>query len=211
MKLKVLSEDGLRFYEENFNIGRDFLKKKYKQIIKNVIVVFQNNKRHYSAYTKDRSEVEGSGKKPWKQKGTGNARHGERSSPIWVKGGVVHGPKAIKKRMKLNKKEKRIAFKMALLEKIENKEIYLIENLKRKKISTKGLNILLKKIKLQSKILLIDKNLRKNKEIILSVRNLQKIDLNDSKRFNTLDILRSKKILCSKNAFIEILDRINLN
>ncbi|OIO33423.1 MAG: 50S ribosomal protein L4 [Candidatus Yonathbacteria bacterium CG_4_10_14_3_um_filter_47_65] len=97
-------------------------------LVHQVVVSMQSNARMSIAHTKDRSDVSGTGKKPWQQKGTGRARHGSRRSPIWVGGGVAHGPTNEKNfYKKINKKAKAKALSVVLSEKMRNSEILFID------------------------------------------------------------------------------------
>lgn len=99
------------------------------ELIQKYLRVYLNNQRVFSARTKTRSEVRGGGRKPWRQKGTGRARHGSIRSPIWVGGGVAHGPTGIKKVMRMNKKERRLVYRMILSELFRRKMLFLVEDL----------------------------------------------------------------------------------
>ncbi len=106
------------FFEVPFN----------KDLIHQVVVSFDSNKRASLAHTKDRSEVRGGGKKPWKQKGTGRARHGSIRSPLWIGGGVTFGPRNEKNfQKKVNKKQRRLAFFSALSKKLTDGEVFFME------------------------------------------------------------------------------------
>src|SRR6188472_1070358 len=98
-------------------------------VVHDVIVAQDANSRAIHAHVKDRSEVRGGGKKPWKQKGTGRARHGSSRSPIWVGGGITHGPhKEQNYSVKVNKKTKRLAIAMLLTDKVKDSAFVAVEN-----------------------------------------------------------------------------------
>lgn len=111
---------------------------KNSDLVHQVAVSMMSNKRANTAHTKDRSEVSGTGKKPWKQKGTGRARHGDRQSPIWVGGGVAHGPRNERNyKKKINKKMNAKALFTALSEKFRAGRILFVEDLTPSEIKTK--------------------------------------------------------------------------
>ena len=112
-----------------------------------VIVSMQANKRNPWAHTKFRGEVSGTGKKPWPQKGTGQARHGSKRSPIWVGGGVSHGPRKEKDySKKINKKMKKKAFFIALSQKMRDHEILFLDKIVLSQPKTKEANIIIKNL-----------------------------------------------------------------
>ena len=129
METKVFDQKGkeagkVKLPEAVFNVAWN------PTLVHEVVIAMQSNAREGNAHTKDRSEVRGGGKKPWRQKGTGRARHGSRRSPIWVGGGVSHGPRNEKDySKKLNKKVKAKALASTLSKKLEDKEIVLVDAL----------------------------------------------------------------------------------
>lgn len=174
------------------------------ELLHEVIVSQQANRRQVSANTKDRGEVRGGGKKPWRQKGTGRARHGSIRSPIWVGGGVTFGPTVERNfKKKINRKKKLASLFMALSSKLQDKELYLIDSLKIEEIKTKIAIDFLDKLPLEWK-----KNNKKNKSIlfalcneeknlILSSRNVPKNKTMPVTNLNVLDILSSKYLILS--------------
>jgi large subunit ribosomal protein L4 len=107
-------------------------------LVHQVATAMMSNRRAGTAHTKDRSEVSGTGKKPWKQKGTGRARHGSKRSPIWVGGGVAHGPRSDKNySKKLTKKMKAKALYTVLSQKLRDGQILFVDSLKQDVIKTK--------------------------------------------------------------------------
>lgn len=163
-----------------------------------------SNRREPIAHAKGRGEVRGGGKKPWRQKGTGRSRHGSTRSPIWIGGGVTHGP--IKERKfdkKINKKANRLAIFSILSKKIGDNEFKLIDNLKIEPAKSKNALIFLKKI-LGNKpnALLISST--ENKKIKQLVSNIKNIDAIGAKSLNIYDLLKYKNILSDKKAMKEI-------
>lgn len=144
--------------------------------------VYLANQRQGAAATKTRGDVSGGGKKPWRQKGTGRARHGSIRSPIWVGGGVSHGPQPKDWSLKMPKKMRRKALFSTLSQKAKDKKIVVLEKLALKEFKTKKIVELLSKIKVEGKILLIlskvDEKVIKSAENILGVKTIQAKDLN---------------------------------
>ena len=117
-------------------------------VLKDAIVLAQASLRQGTASTKTRSEVSGGGRKPWKQKGTGNARQGSTRSPQWPGGGIVFGPKPRKYDLKQNRKERRLALKSALSSKLQDKGLVVVENLNLETNKTRDFNAMLKNLKI---------------------------------------------------------------
>ena len=114
------------------------------------IVLAQASLRQGTASTKTRSEVSGGGRKPWKQKGTGNARQGSTRSPQWPGGGIVFGPKPRKYDLKQNRKERRLALKSALSSKLQDKGLVVVENLNLETNKTRDFNAMLKNLNIST-------------------------------------------------------------
>jgi large subunit ribosomal protein L4 len=162
--------------------------------------------RHYSSKkqgtvsTKTRSEVRGGGRKPWRQKGTGRARAGSNSSPLWKGGGVVFGPKPKKTILKLNKKERRLALQTLLYNKKNN--ILIIENLESAIVQPKTKNFLKIcqdcSINLDQQLLVIVSE--KTLPLKLSTQNLKNVELILASNLNTLSLLKAKQILLTQSA-----------
>jgi len=174
-------------------------------LVHQVVVSMQANKRTPVAHAKGRSEVSGGGKKPWKQKGTGRARHGSSRSPIWKGGGVTHGPLSEKNyTKKINKKMKQKAFFVALSRKLEDNEILFLDKVDLNKAKTKeavGVLKSLSKIKGFEKLTTKKKNAAlvamstKNIDTTLSFRNISGVGVGEIKNLNLLDILSSKYLI----------------
>jgi large subunit ribosomal protein L4 len=162
--------------------------------------------RHYSSKkqgtvsTKTRSEVRGGGRKPWRQKGTGRARAGSNSSPLWKGGGVIFGPKPNKTVLKLNKKERRLALQTLLYNKKDN--ILIIENLESAIVQPKTKNFLKIcqdcSINLDQQLLVIVSE--KTLPLKLSTQNLKNVELILASNLNTLSLLKAKQILLTQSA-----------
>jgi len=206
MKLKVYSPDGAKAQEKDFAI-REFEGKKGVQALKETLVAYQANARQGTSKTKDFGEVKGTGKKPWRQKGTGQARHGSRRSPIWVKGAVVFGPRPRDWSHTINSKVRQLAFQRALFDKATDGELSLIEKVVAAKPKTKIINQVLNRIHPKGKILLVDETFEKNAQ--MAARNLARVLLVDAASVNALDLARCKNAIISESAFEKILARAN--
>ena len=174
-------------------------------LVHQVVTTMQNNARISIAHAKDRSEVSGGGRKPWRQKGTGRARHGSNRSPIWIGGGVTHGPLSEKKYGgKLNKKMKAKALCVVLSEKIRKGEVLFVDSLKLDEPKTKGAKKILEnlsKIKGFETLLSKKKNSafialdEPNKNTILSFANFSNLYLDDMKKLNPVTALKYKTLI----------------
>jgi len=174
-------------------------------LIHQVVISQLANRRRILAHTKDRSEVRGGGRKPWRQKGTGRARHGSRRSPLWTGGGITFGPtkeRVFKK--KINQKIRRKALLMTLSAKAKNNLIFIIDKFNLEKPKTKAMAEIIKKLK--SKIKNFEKGSsliilpQKEKEIILAARNLSEVDIIEARNLNCLDLLNFKYLIIPKEA-----------
>ncbi|MDI6603273.1 MAG: 50S ribosomal protein L4 [Patescibacteria group bacterium] len=169
-------------------------------LIHQVVISQMSNRRRVIAHTKGRGEVRGGGKKPWRQKGTGRARHGSIRSPLWRGGGVTFGPtkeRVFKKR--IPKKMRRKALFMVLSSKVKNNLLILLDKLKIEGVKTKLITEILKKLPSREESTLIvlpdyDKNL------ILAARNLPKVDTLLARNLNVLDILSFKYLVIPKDS-----------
>ncbi|NLD20771.1 MAG: 50S ribosomal protein L4 [Clostridiales bacterium] len=146
--------------------------------------------------TKDRSEVRGGGAKPWRQKGTGRARHGSRRSPIWVGGGVVFGVTPRSYTFKMNKKERVLALKSALTYKYKEKKLVVIDDITINSVKTKEVKILISELKLEGKILFVTST--DAEKLYLATRNLSNITVILSNEINVFDIVNADVIVCDE-------------
>ncbi|NCN99929.1 50S ribosomal protein L4 [Candidatus Falkowbacteria bacterium] len=187
-----------------------FALKPNEELLHQAIVAQQANSRQILAHTKDRSEVAGSGKKPWKQKGTGRARVGSVRSPIWIGGGVVFGPRNTRNfKKKINQKMKQKALFMALSDKVSNNTFVVLDNLDMTEYKTKKFNdvlsVLEKKIlKNERRNILILSDV-KNEKLQFSVRNLTGVKIINLENINLLDVLNYKNLLLTEEAVKKII------
>lgn len=137
MKTKIYNQEGQE--KGNIELPEEIFGLKWNaDLVHQVVVSIRSNKRTPVAHTKDRSDVSGGGKKPWKQKGTGRARHGSNRSPIWVGGGVTHGPRNDKSyKKKINKKMSTKALYTVLSQKLKDNRILFVDDFKFNNIKTK--------------------------------------------------------------------------
>jgi len=173
-------------------------------IVHRALVRQLNNGRQGTASTKTRAEVRGGGRKPWRQKGTGRARAGSIRSPLWRGGGVIFGPKPRSYETKMNRKERRLALRTALMSRIEDLVVVadFSDRLERPKTKVFLEAIARWGVDPAAKILLI---LPERSELIyLSVRNLPKLKLIRSDQLNVFDILNADKIVATQAAIAKI-------
>lgn len=154
--------------------------------------------RQGTAKTKTRSEVSGGGRKPWKQKGTGRARAGSNRSPVWRGGGIALGVTPRDYTFKINRKERVLALKSALTEKLANKELIVIDNLAMDSLKTKEVKSLLEKLNLAGKVLFVTKE--DNENLFMASRNLGYTYQILAEEINCYDIVNSDYLVCDEVA-----------
>jgi large subunit ribosomal protein L4 len=180
-------------------------------LVHRVTVSQMANRRKVVAHTKGRGEVRGGGRKPWRQKGTGRARHGSIRSPLWRGGGVTFGPRKEKIfKKKIPKKMKRKALFMVLSDKFKNNLLIVLDELKLEKAKTKFLVQLLESLKVKIKNFKKGNTLialpNDDKNIILAARNLPEINTLWARDLNTLDVLSFKYLILPKDSIKVIKD-----
>ena len=169
------------------------------QVVYESVVLTRAALRQGSHKVKTRSEVSGGGRKPWRQKGTGNARQGSIRAPHFVGGGIVFGPSNERNyKKKMNKKERRLALRSALTYKINDKEVIAVEKFDAKTNKTKDMIKLLESIKADGKVLIVTTELTENN--ILATRNLKNVKLVLANELNTYDILNCNKLVITEDA-----------
>jgi len=177
-----------------------------KDVIFQAVTMYRATQRQGNASTKERGSVSGGGKKPWKQKGTGRARAGSIRSPLWTKGGVVFGPHPRDFSFTIPQKIKKGALRESLNAKYQDKDLLCLEDIKKPLGKTKDFFKILVNLGLKGKVLaLLDGS---DLSIERASRNIPYFTLMRSSDVNAYDILRNKKILVSKSAFANLLDRI---
>jgi len=178
-------------------------------LVHQVVVSQMANLRQSIAHTKDRKEVSGGGRKPWRQKGTGRARAGSIRSPLWRGGGVTFGPRKEKVfKKKIPQKMKRKAIFMVLSGKLKNNLLILLDDLKIERSKTKlmgeALNNLKKKVKHFKEGSVLVALPKVDKNIVLAARNLPKTETILAKDLNVLDLLSFKYLILTKEAIKQI-------
>lgn len=169
-------------------------------ILHEVAVGMEANQRQVLAHTKSRGEVSGGGKKPWKQKGTGRARAGSSRSPLWRGGAVLFGPTKFRNfKVKINKKVKQLAFKMALSQKVADNSLILLETLSLDKPKTKTFVEIKKNLPLVGKKFLVVFP-QTNKEMKLASRNVSNVNQVSLNELNLLDLLKNDSVITTKEA-----------
>jgi large subunit ribosomal protein L4 len=175
------------------------------QVVHEVIVAMRAARRSGSANTKTKAEVDLSGAKPWRQKGTGRARAGYKSSPIWRGGGVVFGPKPRDYSKKISKSVRRLAFRKALSERINAGDVLTIDKFVVPELKTKSFVTLLKKQTDARKVLVISDAF--DETTLKSGRNVKPITLATASDVNTEQLLASEKILVTQKALEKLAER----
>jgi len=193
-------------------------------VVHQVVLAQRANNRVVLGSTKDKSEVSGGGKKPWKQKGTGRARHGSSRSPIWRGGGITFGPTTERNfAVKVNKKVKRKALLMSLSDKITHSNFIVVESVSAPELKIKNIVELLQNLKLRPKKVAVKKAKEKtddtaekpkkkkdqsvliitpgsSQEVFRASRNISKVDAISAKSLNTVDVLAKKYLVVSVDA-----------
>lgn len=159
------------------------------------------NNRQGTQKAKTRSEVSGGGRKPWRQKGTGHARQGSTRAPQWKGGGVVFAPAPRDYSFKLNKKEKRAALKSALTSKVQDNKLVVVDELKLDEIKTKNFKAVMDNLKVENGLVVLAEN---DKNIVLSARNMAKIDTTLTNQINVYDIMKANTVVLTKDSVAKI-------
>lgn len=190
---------------EDLNLEKNIFDIEIKnEVLHKVIDAQLANRRENIANTKGRGEVRGGGAKPWKQKGTGRARHGSNRSPIWIGGGVTFGPKNNRNfNKKINKKEKAKALLMVLTDKVKNDKLIVLDDIKIDTISTKKFAASISKLPVKDKTALVVL-LKKDEKILKSSANLENIKTVIISSLNIYDILNYEYLVMSKSVIENI-------
>ena len=180
---------------------------KYGQVVHDTVVALRANRRSGTASVKTKATVNGSGAKPWRQKGTGRARAGYKSSPVWVGGGVVFGPHPRDYSKKISKKTKRIALRKALSLRIIAGDVLVVPTFTIANPKTKDFVAAVGNISKDGKMLIVAPEFDNNTK--LAARNVSTAQLLTSADVNTEDLLRYKKIVVTNEALTQLAQRLN--
>ena len=176
------------------------------QAVKDAVTAIRNALRAGTASTKSKGEVAGSNKKPWKQKGTGNARAGFRQSPVWRGGGVAHGPHPRSYEQKLNKKVWALAFARAFSDKLAAGDVIVVDEFPFEAPKTKLMAKLLKELGVDRTACIVQKEV--DDTVLLVTSNLPRVDYSTAQALDVYTVLASRKLVCDKAGFDALMARI---
>ena len=206
MKLKVFKADGSSSTEKDFPHFPEFEGDRGIATLRQVVIAQQANKRQGNASTKTRAEVAGSGKKLFRQKGSGTARQGSRRVPHQRHGGVAHGPKPRDYSQKTNRKMRQLAFQSSLFDRASAGGLSVIEDLAVEAPKTKIFNNVLKNVyPKRCKVLVVDDTFEEN--TAYAARNIQGVSLAESGDLSVLDIVKFQNVIVSSKAIETIIAR----
>ena len=169
------------------------------------VVMYLANQRRGTAATKTRAAVSGGGRKPWRQKGTGRARHGSIRSPIWVGGGVTFGPQPRDYRLAMPKKARRQALKSALSSKVAAGSLIVVDELKFDEPKTRRMIEVLNNLQVQGKALVV--TVSDGGNVVLSARNIPGVNTIRAQDLNVYAVLNSEQLIMTKEA-VEVVEEV---
>ena len=206
MKLEVINIEGKKIDSVEVS-DKIFSAEVNKKLVKSIIDWQLNHAKPRVAKTKQRNEIIGSTAKIYAQKGTGGARHSSRKAPIFVGGGIAHGPKgAVYKIKKINKKVKKVGLLQLLSQKHKIKLLHVVEDFKKEIKKTKTFNQFIEKNNLKNLLIISDENSKIN--IIKSVRNIPNLKLIDEKGTNVYDLLKYKNVMFTTTSIKTLQNRL---
>ncbi len=176
-----------------------------KHLLWEAVKSYLDGQRRGTASTKTRGKVSGGGRKPWRQKGIGRARSGSIRSPLWKGGGVTFGPKPKDWSWKMPKKARRNALKSAIASKFLDDELIIIDKFEQEKPSTKTAHEVLKKLNMHNALFV---EVRENRNLFLSLRNIPKIEVMDPQKMNPYFVLKHKYLVLTEKAFEEKMEAL---
>ena len=176
------------------------------QALKDAVDAIRAGMRAGTASTLAKGEVAGSNKKPWKQKGTGNARAGFRQSPVWRGGGVAHGPKPRDFGVKVNKKVMKLAFARAFSDKLVAGDVIVLDEFKFEAPKTKLMVKLLKELGVERTACIVQKDV--DDTVVLAASNIPTVDYSTAQALDVYTVLANRKLVCDKAAFDALMARI---
>ena len=202
MKLEKLSIDGKKDSIEV--LDKIFSAKVNSKLVSSVLYKTNANYKGRHAKTKQQNEVRGPTSKIYAQKGTGGARHASRKAPIFVGGGIAHGPKGelgYKKR-KLNKNEKKLSVASLITEKTINKNLLILNDFSSEIKKTKEMNAIIQKLEITHSLIILDKSSKE--KIEKSARNIPNVKITDVNHFSSYDIIKFKKVVFTESSVKEL-------
>lgn len=176
------------------------------QAVKDAVTAIRNALRAGTACTKGKGEVAGSNKKPWKQKGTGNARAGFRQSPVWRGGGVAHGPKPRSYEQKLNKKVWKLAFARAFSDRLAAGDVIVVDEFSFEAPKTRLMAKFLKELGVDRTAVVVQGAV--DDTVVLVTSNLPKVDYSTAQALDVYTVMANRKIVCDKAGFDALMARI---
>lgn len=206
MKIKVFSTDGSNATEKDFAIPQ-FEGDKGLQALKQVILAVQANQRQGTVSTKTRSTVHGTGKKPFRQKGSGTARQGTKVGPQHYHGSVAHGPQPRDFSQRINRKMKQVALSRALFDRAVDGEVAVIEKWEVRERKTRLFNEVLERMAPTGKLLILDDSW--SDQNILAARNIARVEVTEASDVNALDLSRYDQVIFSEKGLERLLTRLN--
>ena len=207
MKIRVIDISGKKIDDIEIS-DKIFSLEPNKYLIQSLIDWQLNHFKARTAKTKQRSEIQGSTAKIYAQKGTGGARHSSRKAPIFVGGGVAHGPKgSVYKVKKINKKIRKLGLFQLLSHKIKENSLFVVEDFKNEIKKTKLFYEFLQKFKLENSLIISDKNSRS--KIDKSTRNIPNLKIIDQEGANAYDILKYKNVVFTTTSIKSFQDRLS--
>lgn len=180
-----------------------------KALLHEVVTGLLSNQRSGTHCTKTRGEVSGGGKKPWKEKGTGNARAGSIRSPLWRKGGIIFGPRPHGYYQKLSQQKRRISLQMVLSAKVQEGNIILLDKIEINEAKTKKMVEILKTLKVDNLNIIICLD-QMDSKLKIACNNLKNVVLVEAKNLNTYQAMWANKIIIIKNA-VEQLNKLSID
>lgn len=196
-KVALLKQDGSQAGEVELN-DSVFGIEPNEHVLRDAVVMQQASMRQGTHAVKNRSDVRGGGRKPWRQKGTGRARQGSIRSPQWVGGGVVFGPTPRSYSYKLPKKVRRLALQSAYSSKVKEENLVVLENIAIDAPKTKEVVAMLNALKVDNKVLIVTADQDEN--VVRSANNLQSVKVLTVEQVNVLDLLLHDKLILTKDA-----------
>ncbi len=175
------------------------------QAVHDAVVAYMAAQRSGTACTKTMGDVNGTGKKPWRQKGTGRARAGSFASPLWRGGGVVFGPKPRDFSKKVNVQTKQLALRKALGERLKAGDVVIVDDLKLTSAKTKAFVGLLNTLNIDGTTLVVADG---DQNLLLAARNIAHVEVATSATVNTYQVLRSDKLVFTRGAFEKVDQRL---